>query len=62
LPQRFEAMQIAIGIAPEATNALLTSLRGAEALSFFAEFFGGNLPEAAQCFFSRLLRVVEYGV
>ncbi len=55
-------MQIAIGVAPEATNAPLTSLRGAEALSLFAECFGGNLPEAVQCFFSRLLRVVEYGV
>ena len=48
-------MQIAIGVAPEATNTPLTSLRGAEALSLFSEFFGGNLPEAVQCFFSRLL-------
>lgn len=62
MPQKFEAMQIAIRVAPEATNAPLTSLRGAEAFSLFAEFFGGNLPEAVQCFFSRLLRVVEYGI
>ena len=62
MPQKFEALQIASGVAPEATNAPLASLRGAEARAFFAEFWGGNLPEAVQCFGSRLLRVVEYGV
>ena len=62
MPQKFETMQIAIGVAPEATNASLTSLRGAEVLSLFSEFLGGNLPEAVQCFFSRLIGVVEYGI
>ena len=62
MPQKFEAMQIAIGVAPEATNAPLTSLCSAEALSLFSEFFDGNLPEAVQCFFSRFLRVVKYGI
>jgi len=62
LPQKFEALQIASGVAPEATNAPLTSLRGAEARALIAEFFDGNLPEAVQCFCSRLLRVVEYGI
>lgn len=55
-------MQVAIRIAPEATNLPLTSLHGPKEFPFFAEFLDGNLSEASQRFFNRFLWIVEDGI